>query len=61
MPGSQAPQTAGAVEVAGEICTVPAAQAVTGTQLDWLFEDVNVPSAHDAHWRSAMAVPLVST
>lgn len=61
VPGSHAPQIAGDVEVACEICTVPAAQSVADTQLDWLFEDVNVPSAHGAHWRSAIDVPLVST
>ena len=61
VPASHALQTAGDVDVAAVICAVPAAQAVADTQLDWLFEDVNVPSAHGAHWRSETVVPTSVT
>ena len=57
VPASHALQTAGDVDVAAAICTVPAEHAVAGTHADWLSVDVNVPSAHAAHWRSAIVVP----
>ena len=40
---------------------MPGAHAPAGTQLDWLWDDVYVPSAQGEHSRSVFEVPLVLT
>ena len=61
VPISHGSQLAAAVGVAGEVCTVPAGHASAGKQLVWFGDDVYVPPAHVAHWRSATAVPSALT
>ena len=61
MPAAQAAHCAGAVGVAGAVCSWPAGHADTGRQLAWFADDVYVPSAHAEHWRSLDAVPGVLT
>jgi hypothetical protein len=39
VPASQSAQTGGVVDVSETVCSVPAAQAPTGTQLAWFGDD----------------------
>ena len=61
VPTSQAAHTGGEVGVPAAVCSVPAAHAPSGTQLDWFGEEEYVPCAQGVHWRSALALPGVLT
>lgn len=61
MPASQGAHSAGDVDVAAAVCTVPAAHASEGTQLDWFGDDEWVSFAHAVQCRSEIGVPAVLT
>ena len=61
VPASHGAQTAGENNVAGAVCTVPAAHTPAGRQLVSLGDDVYVPDAHAVHWRSDTALGAALT
>jgi len=61
VPLSQVAHTAADVGVAGAVSSVPAAQALADTQLDWFGDDEYVPAPQVVHTRSLDEVAAVLT
>jgi hypothetical protein len=61
VPASQGTQVAGVLEVAGDVCRVPAGQASGSRQTEAFVVVLMSPLGHAAHTRSLVKVPLVFT
>jgi hypothetical protein len=59
LPGEHGAQVGGVVAVPGAVCTLPAAQAVSGRHIVWLGPEENVPAAQAEHFWSVVALPIV--
>jgi hypothetical protein len=49
------------VHTPGAARSVPASQPPLAMHVDWFIVVVVVPTAHGAHWRSAVVLPVVLT